>query len=361
MSAQRGRGPKLGDRRHAWLPAVGVLLVLCALPAAALARTPRISVEVAAPGEERASPQELARLREALIARLDEEGFEVVAAGGSPDVALGLMFRGGGWFIRATSAGETLEREAACGIRLADDRLEVVQKATELARKAQLRAANAEAPPAAEAVRAPAAPATSAPAAAAPTAAAPSAAAPSAEPSVPIVRQRDAGPPPPPPASESPRGPRELSAGIDALVRGPNLDALARLGGRLALEPRIGLRLDLGLTYSDQEFRLFEEQALVGVGYRLALRFDASVELAAMGGLLLHEYRLEGGSGWSTASDALAEAVVIAGRRISDGARLELRAAAGWRTGNVHPIDYTPYWSAEQLRVEVGVGVSFFR
>jgi hypothetical protein len=278
------------------------------------------------------------RFRAELGARLREEGFEVIPAGANPDVALSLVYRRSGWLARAVSKDQTLEREVACGIRQADDRLEVVQKATELARTTQFRTADVE-PPA----PAPPRPAPPAPAPAAPDVSLTA-----------TARREDRTPP-----VHAPQG-REISAGLDGLRRGSDLDWLARVGGRTALTPHVGLRLDLGLTYLDREYRLFEEQTLFGLGFRVMASRELSIELAAMGGLLLHEYRLEGGSGWNVALDELAEGVLIAGLEVFRGVRLDLRVAAGWRTRNAQPTNYVPSWASERFPTEAGLSICYF-
>ena len=131
---------KRSVRRRGCLLALVLLAPLTAAAESGEADASRVSVQIetasASPGD--AVP--LGRLREQLEARLLQEGFAVVPDGAGTDIALRLSPRGLGWWLRAVLPAETLEREVVdCGVQRAEERLELVQKATELARKALLR------------------------------------------------------------------------------------------------------------------------------------------------------------------------------------------------------------------------------
>ena len=324
------------------------IMLVAAAAQAAPADAARVSVEIEAPVAGNEAP--LARLREQLAARLLEEGFAVVPEGGDAEIVLRLAPRAPGWLLRAVVPTETLEREVAdCAVERAEERLVLVQKATELARKAlHARAVSEAALP----------PGAASPAGAAPPAAAAPSPAPASSSPAPAVTLREARRPVAEVDVAERRVPagRELSAGAGVLAQGTELQPLARLAGRAALGPRLGLDVALGMTGATTAYRLLEEQALVGLSGRLAagggLWFDAGAEV----GLLVHEYRAIGGSGWATVPDEVALLTFRSGLAMAPHLGLELSVAAGLRTHDARP--QTPEsWATSGYLVQGGLGV----
>jgi hypothetical protein len=130
-----------------WLLGILVVSSLAASQAVA-APDRRVAFDLSWVVENAQDAGQLHLLGERLAARLSQEGFTVVSGGDQPDIALRLSFGDPGWVIRATFATETLTREVPrCGIRAAEDQLEIVQKATELVRRAHFRLLEAESVP----------------------------------------------------------------------------------------------------------------------------------------------------------------------------------------------------------------------
>ena len=147
-----------------------------------------------------------------------------------------------------------------------------------------------------------------------------------------------------------------LDSTVGDLAQGTELQPLARLAGRAALGPRLGLDVALGMTGATTAYRLLEEQALVGLSGRLAagggLWFDAGAEV----GLLVHEYRAIGGSGWATVPDEVALLTFRSGLAMAPHLGLELSVAAGLRTHDARP--QTPEsWATSGYLVQGGLGV----
>ena len=251
------------------------------------------------------------------------------------DIALALAFGERGGTIRAALPAETLEREVPrCGISLAEDQLEIVQKATELVRKAVLRANETPFQPPA-----------------------PGHAANVAEdhPAVATITGRPEYTPTPSGAGEI-----EISSGFDLLIRGGHADPMGRLGGRLGLTRRLGVHLTTGLSgASEGGLEVLEGQVLVGLGYRFLERGRLSVEGVAAAGLLLHHYAsaVEAGD----RIDELALLAFTGSVRLSRHAGLELRLAPGLSQTEYVQVagNGAASWTRSRFRIEAGVGLVF--
>jgi hypothetical protein len=311
-------------------------------------RPPQVSVDLSALQDDAATAGPAARLDELLTARMKEEGFVVVPVEREHDVVVSMRPRDRGWLIRATLPSETVERTVPeCGIASAEDRLEIVQKATELVRATWLRGRNvasAEEPNAA----------------ATDDATAPSDRRPAAtlgqamDPELPRLPARTVLPGPPPPPS-----PFEASAGLDAVLRGSHVDPMVRVAGRLALRARFGLHLIAGASRStDNVLEVDEGQLLVGIGRRIPWNDHLRLEATAAAGALLHHYTPAAGSG--NRLDPMALLVLTADFRATRHVRLQVRLAPGQSlTEYDHVYGSTPSWSRSRFRIEAGLGLVF--
>jgi hypothetical protein len=251
--------------------------------------------------------------------------------------------------IRATLATETLTREVPrCGIRAAEDQLEIVQKATELVRRAHFRLLEAESVPMPPPLPAPpTSPASPVP----PTP--PRSSSPAAQTTSPPLVVAAAISSPAAYAAWAP----EVSAGLDLLIRGTHVDPVIRVGGRLSLDPRIGALLTTGVSAASAgAIDVIEGQVLSGFGYRASLGGRLRVEAAVEGGVLLHHYstKLESGDRF----DPLGVVAFTGGLALSRRVGLELRLASGVaRTEYAQLIGNDVAWSRGRFRVEAGVGL----
>jgi hypothetical protein len=302
----------------------------------------RVALDLSSVVENAQDAGQLQLLGERLAARLSQEGFAVVSGDDQPDISLSLSFGDPGWVIRATFDTEILTRAVPrCGIRAAEDQLEIVQKATELVRRAHFRLLEAESEP--------------------------------MPPPLPALPPLPAPPRSPPPAAQtaapslvvaaalSSRAPAawapEVSAGLDLLVRGAHVDPLLRVGGRLSLDPRIGALLTTGVSAASAgAIDVLEGQILAGFGYRESLGKRLRVEAAVEGGVLLHHYstKLESGDRF----DPLGVVAFTGGLALSRRVGFELRLASGVaRTEYAQLIGNDVAWSRSRFRVEAGVGL----
>lgn len=130
---------RVGPWRLALVPLVFVL----GAPVAARGREPRAAIEVSSEAAFEgnvASETIVSRLVETLTERLTQEGFHVVARVADPDIVVSLSVAVPDCVLRATLPTESVARRVhGCGVVLADERLELVQKATELVRSAYRR------------------------------------------------------------------------------------------------------------------------------------------------------------------------------------------------------------------------------
>jgi hypothetical protein len=312
------------------------------------ARPPQVSVDLTALEDDADTAEPAARLDELLTARMKEEGFVVVPVEREHDVVVSMRPRDRGWLIRATLSSETVERAVPeCGIESAEDRLEIVQKATELVRASWLRGKTvAAAEPEA--------------AAASDDAPSPSRRRPAAtlgqalDPESPRQPSRTVLPAPPRPPSAF-----EASAGIDALLRGNHVDPLARVAGRLAVGRGFGVHVIAGASRSnDGLLQVDEGQLLVGIGRRFRPNPRVRLEAGAAAGGLLHHYAPALDSG--TRLDPMALVVLTADFRATSTLHLQVRLAPGLsRTEYDHVYGDTPAWSRSRFRIESGLGVVF--
>jgi hypothetical protein len=289
----------------------------------------RVSVEIELPSQAPANVGPSDRLRAQLTARLLQDGFVVVPSEAEAEVGLRLWFRDPGWTIQARLAAETLARELTdCGILRSEEQLEIVQKATELVRRAQLRALS-------EAVRA-----------APPTR-------PSAVDSGLLVSREVVSTP----ETVRPIG-IEGTTGIDLLIRGDHADSMARLGGRLGLGPHLGLHLVTGLSApGDEPVYVLEWQTLIGFGYRIPANDRLSFEATAEGGLLLHHYRLQLLDAGNRV-DPLAMIAFTGDVELWRHLGIELRIAPGLsNTRYTQALGAEAVWSRSRFRIEAGIGL----
>lgn len=125
---------RVGRWRFALVPLIFVL----GAPATARGREPRAAVEVTSDVEwegNAASEAILSRLARTVTERLTQEGFQVVARDAEPSIVVSLSIGVPDCVLRATLQTESVARRVlGCGVVLADDQLELAQKATELVR-----------------------------------------------------------------------------------------------------------------------------------------------------------------------------------------------------------------------------------
>jgi hypothetical protein len=310
------------------------------------ARPPQVSVDLSALEGDAATAAPAARLDELLTARMKEEGFVVVPVEREHDVVVSMRPRDRGWLIRATLPAETVERTIPeCGITSAEDRLEIVQKATELVRATWQRERTVAAADAEDDADDAGSPATRRPAVRLGQA---------MDPESPRQPSRTVlpGPPPPPPVFEA-------SAGMDAVVRGDHVDPMARVGARFALPAHLGLHVIAAASRStDYPVQVDESQLLVGVGRRFRPDARLRLEAGAAGGALLHHFAPAVDSG--NRLDPIAVALLTADFRAMSHLRVQARLAPGLsRTEYEHVYGGTPGWSRSRFRVEAGVGLVF--
>ena len=320
------------------------ILVFSGIAASRAVASPerRVALDLSSVVDNAEDAGSLQLLGERLAARLSQEGFTVVPVAREPDIVLRLSFSDPGWVIRATLATEILTREVPrCGIRAAEDQLEIVQKATELARRAHFRLLEAESepmpPPLAPLLPSPAPPRSLPPAA------------PNTAPSL-VAAAALSSPAPAAWASE-------VTAGLDLLVRGAHVDPLLRVGGRLSLDPRIGALLTMGVSAANAgAIDVLEGQVVAGFGYRESVGKRLGVEAAVEGGVLLHHYstNLESGDRFDPLAVVAFTGVLAVSRRVG----VELRLASGVsRTEYAQLIGNDVAWSRSRFRVEAGVGL----
>jgi hypothetical protein len=329
---------------------LGILVVsiLAASPALATPER-RVAVDLLWMVDNAEDAQQLQLFKERLTARLSQEGFSVVSVERAPDVVLRLSFSDPGWIVRATFATETLTRVVpACGIRSAEDQLEIVQKATELVRRAHFRLLEAGRDTAPVPPPAPPAP----PAPVVPPAVASSPSPPAQAASQHLVVAA-AIPSPAPASAWAP----EISPGLDLLIRGLHVDPLVRVGGRLRLGPRVGALLTTGVSGAGAgAITVVEGQVLAGFGYRDSLGERLRIEAAVEGGLLLHHYSTKLDSG--DRFDPLLVVAFTGGLALSRRIGLELRLAPGVaRTEYAQLIGNDVAWSRSRFRLEAGIGM----
>jgi hypothetical protein len=151
-----------------------------------------------------------------------------------------------------------------------------------------------------------------------------------------------------------------LSLGVDLLVRDGHASPVYRVGGRIELRDDFGLVVAAGVAnpYS-VAYRLFEEQAVVGVGYRKVPFTHVTrlwLDTSATAGVLVHEYRPQGGSGLAKVADALGIVTFSAGFALARHVGVELRVSPGFHTLNAHPYGQEP-WSASPFLLQAGAGL----
>jgi hypothetical protein len=219
------------------------------------------SVAVDLSALDRKSYQELdaVALERALVVRLVQEGFAVVASGASPEVRLSLTREGR---IAELSAGAERVRIELDLKHLREFHLEVAQKAVQLARSAA-KALDAAKPP------------------------------PEPEPPPPPEPPTEAPPPPkadvPPPPPPEPRW-NVLAAG-GVLFRAPGLDPRISLAARYAVSHRIGLHLEAGLSpIPGDALSVYDGSLLLGAGVAFINAPLVRAEIGLSLGAALHTY-----------------------------------------------------------------------
>jgi len=341
-------GRKVARWTRAWWRGAGLaLLLLLAAPAEARAREPRAALDVRVGAEAAGGDAAAARLSEMLAARLQQEGFQVVPVDGEPDVVVSLSLDGADCLLRATlPTGSATRTVPACGAVLADDQLELVQKASELVRRAY-RGAEAAPPPRDEAAVSTATVTATTPAAT-PTPTPTPTATPTSAAVVAMVG----------PATDH-RAAFEVSTGVGLRIRAGRVDPIARLGAQLG--PGDGWSLHAGSAVSetsDDLVTITEGDLMIGVGRRLHDgRFR--LEAAAAAGALVHHFSAVEGSG--TRLDPLGEVAVAGSTRLARHVGLEVRIAPGLsRTEYTHLAGNTVAWSGSRLRVDAGVALILY-
>ncbi len=219
------------------------------------------SVAVDLSALDRRSYQELdaVSLERALVVRLIQEGFAVVAPTSAPEVRLRLTRQG----HRAELASEDDQVVIELDLKnLREFHFEVAQKAVELAREAGVKLDAKTVKPA-------------------------SAPKPTAEPA----------PEPPPLVLEPLRGPFEPKWNVlvasGALFRGPGADPRASLAARFAAAHIVGLHLEVGLSaILGSALTVYDGSLLLGVGLAFVNRQFVRLELGLSLGVALHTYAL---------------------------------------------------------------------
>lgn len=322
----------------------GMVLTLVLATEIAAPRPIEVAIELGALGAPAKAGGATAHLRELLGARLVQEGFGVVSVEQAPGLMVSVEPANGGCLIRAKLAAKTLERRVPeCAIELAEDQLEIVQKATELVRAAEFRIASL------------ATPLTRTTAAAS--------VAQSSDREEPVLTSAPPLASPPRSGLASPgergHGRPELSAGLGALIRSPHVDPFLRVGAALALRPWLGLETSSGVSHSTGgQLDVIEAELLVGPDVRWSPGENLRLEAALLGGGLLHHFSPANGS--SNRFDPLALATVTGRLALSDGLVGELRVGVGLsRTQYDHVVDNEPVWSRTRFRSEVSLGLLF--
>jgi hypothetical protein len=222
------------------------------------------SVAVDLSALDRKSYQELdaVSLERALVVRLVQEGFAVVASNASPEVRLKLTREGRAAELSAGDEKVSIELDLK---HLREFHLEVAQKAVQLARSA------AKALDEKKATEPPPAP--------------PPAPEPPHENPKPPAEWHDVPPPPEPFNSWN------VLAGAGVLFRAPGLDPRISLAARYALSRRIGLHLEAGLSpIPGAAISVYDTSLLLGAGLALINLPLVRVELGLSLGIALHTF-----------------------------------------------------------------------
>jgi hypothetical protein len=220
------------------------------------------SVAVDLSALDRKSYQELdaVSLERALVVRLVQEGFAVVASSASPEIRLRLTRDGRVAELSARDEKVTIEVDLK---HLREFHLEVAQKAVVLARSSA-KALDAAKPP------------------------------PEPEPP-PTHEPLKEVPPPPPKAEPPPPAPAELRWNVLAaggvLFRAPGLDPRISLAARYAVSHRIGLHLEAGLSpIPGAAISVYDGSLLLGAGLAFLNGPLVRAEIGLSLGAALHTY-----------------------------------------------------------------------
>jgi hypothetical protein len=311
------------DRRRGAKIVRAAALALLLWAAVARAGEPRAALDVGVQAEAAVDGTTVAALREMLAARLKEEGWEVVPLDAAPDVVVSLSLEAPDCLLSATlPTASAVRRVRGCQTRTADDRLELVQKATELVRRTCRRE---ETPPP------PVEPAPSDP-----------------------LTVTMAAPRPAPPAAP------EVYTGADLRFRAGRVDPVVRVAGRLALEPPWALQIGAGVTEASHDTVTVTEGDLVmALGRRLAEVGRVRIEGSAGAGVIIHRFSATDETG--TRFDVLGVAALDVTAPLSRHVGLAMRIAPGIsRTEFTHLTGNTVAWSGGRLRLDAGVGLVFF-
>ena len=224
------------------------LLVLGLLAAAPHA----VAVDLS--GLDRQSYQELdaVSLERAIVVRLVQEGFAVVAVAAAPDIRVAVTRRGRSLLLTAGSASAQVDVEPR---RLREFHLEAAQKAAEVARAAEALLPSPVEP----------------------------------RPPEPVAKPEPAPPPvAPPPALPA----WQVLAAGGAVFRAPGVDARIALAARFAATRRVGVHLELGLSpVPGAPLSAYDGSLLLGAGLQLTpgiFRLEVGLSLGAM----LHVFSL---------------------------------------------------------------------
>lgn len=335
----RRKERQTGPGRLALVP----LVVVLGAPLTARAQEPRAAIEVTS---DPAGTGDVARdtipsrLAAALTDRLTEEGFHVVARDAEPDVVVSLSVGAPDCVLRATRPTVTVERRVlGCGVVVADDQLELVQKAAELARSAYRR--EEPVPPPGVDAR-PMRPAAAAVPPVSPTPPVLSAVAPSAT----------------APATW------EVSTGLDLQIRAGRLDPAARLGSRVRLDADWALHLTTGLSRATSgpavgsSLAITEGTMLAGVARRIHDGERVRIEAAVFAGALVHHF--DDGADSGTRLDPVGALALTGTVRLSRHLGVQVRLAPGMsRTEYRHVAGNVVVWQGGRPRLDAGIGVVF--
>ncbi|HJZ83565.1 MAG TPA: hypothetical protein VKN99_00140 [Polyangia bacterium] len=305
--------------RRRLLVAVSLAILGRAGAVSARAVPPTVGIDMTALDEATFQRLDALALEKRLVLRLVEEGFAVVAVAARPQAVLRVRPAADAVVltVEAGQAGVRERRVPVGGDNLTELHLEIVQKAAELVRAAELARAAAPAAPPAGVVEA-----------------------------------------------ESAHGARvwlAVAGGADAVVRSGGVDAWPRIDlatgrGLWALHLEAGLAPSSGAGVDVREWSL-----LGGAGWRALARPRLTIEIGARAGVLLHTYDLADPTATDRSglkADFLATLPASATYWIAGAMGLELRVAPGATTeAREHVAGNRILWQRGAIELAAGVAL----
>ena len=298
-----------------------VAVLIACLAGTALAEPASVGVDLSQ--LEGVSPADTTAIEQMLVARLVEEGFAVVPLASTPAIVLAITARDGDLVVAAHSARFERTREVAAHGELgAALRLELVQKAVELARLA----AEAIPPPPAR-----------------------------TDPERPASL--------PPPVAQAPAGSSRWTAGVDAgvLARGGGSDAELAVRVRAAIWREVGATLRAsGSTSSSNGIDVRELTVLLGPCHAWRLSDPIAIELALLAGL--RDQHFHSAMTIAEPTGSRFDPVIAAPLRlvVVPMPAIELSAwiAASVASARAHVLGSTVLWHRDAVGIGGGAGVA---